>query len=179
MSSQGDGAGTGLVFGYEEALGLCVDPGQVRDKDGISAAVLACDLLAGLAATGAGLQDRLDELARAHGLFVTGQYSVRVSDLTQIADAMARLRRSAPDTLLGAPVDEVTDLLPLTDGIRLRTADVRVVIRPSGTEPKLKAYLQLTTAVPDGADLNELKAQARTRMSTLSDEIAAAIGLSS
>jgi len=175
----GDGAGTGLVFGYEEALGLCVDPGQVRDKDGISAAVLACDLLAGLAATGAGLQDRLDELARAHGLFVTGQHSVRVSDLTQIADAMARLRRSAPDTLLGAPVDEVTDLLPLTDGIRLRTADVRVVIRPSGTEPKLKAYLQLTTAVPDGADLNELKAQARTRMSTLSDEIAAAIGPSS
>jgi len=101
-----------------------------------------------------------------------------VQDLTQISGAMARLRRSAPDTLLGEPVTEVTDLLPLTDGIRLRTSRVRVVIRPSGTEPKLKAYLQLTTAVPDGADLDELRTLAGAEMSTLTSEVAAAIGLS-
>ena len=87
----GDGAGTGLVFGYEEALGLCVDPDRVRDKDGISAAVLACDLVATLRAAGQTLPDRMDELARTHGLFITGQLSVRVEDLTQIAGAMARL----------------------------------------------------------------------------------------
>jgi len=173
----GDGSGTGLVFGYEEALGLCVDPDRVRDKDGISAAVLACDLLAGLLATGHRLQDRLDDLARSHGLFVTGQHSVRVQDLTQITDAMNRLRSSAPATLLGEPVTEVTDLLPLTDGIRLRTARVRVVVRPSGTEPKLKAYLQLCSAVPDGADLDQLRSQADAEMSALTSEVAAAIGL--
>ena len=150
----GDGAGTGLVFGYEEALGLCVDPDRVRDKDGISAAVLACDLLAGLRAQGHTLQDRLDDLARTHGLWITGQHSVRVQDLTQISAAMGRLRQAPPGTLLGEPVSEVTDLLPSTDGLRLRTERVRVVIRPSGTEPKLKAYLQLTTPVPEGSDLS-------------------------
>ncbi len=173
----GDGAGTGLVFGYEEALGLCVDPDHVRDKDGISAAVLACDLLAGLRAQGKSLQDRMDDLARTHGLWVTGQHSVRVQDLTQISTAMTRLRQATPNTLLGEPVSEVTDLLPLTDGLRLRTGRVRVVIRPSGTEPKLKAYLQLTTPVPDGADLSELRATAAGEITTLSAEIASVIGL--
>lgn len=173
----GDGAGTGLVFGYEEALGLCVDPDHVRDKDGISAAVLACDLLAGLRAQGKSLQDRMDDLARAHGLWVTGQHSVRVQDLTQISAAMTRLRQAPPNTLLGEPVSEVTDLLPLTDGLRLRTGRVRVVIRPSGTEPKLKAYLQLTTPVPDGADLSELRAAAAGVLTTLTAEIASVIGL--
>jgi phosphomannomutase len=173
----GDGAGTGLVFGYEEALGLCVDPDHVRDKDGISAAVLACDLLAGLRAQGKSLQDRMDDLAHAHGLWVTGQHSVRVQDLTQISAAMTRLRQAPPSTLLGEPVSEVTDLLPLTDGLRLRTGRVRVVIRPSGTEPKLKAYLQLTTPVPDGADLPELRAAAAAEITTLTAEIASVIGL--
>ncbi len=93
----GDGAGTGLVFGYEEALGLCVDPDRVRDKDGISAAVLACDLLASLRAQGHTLQDRMDDLARTHGLWITGQHSVRVQDLTQISAAMTRLRHGPPD----------------------------------------------------------------------------------
>ncbi len=173
----GDGAGTGLVFGYEEALGLCVDPDRVRDKDGISAAVLACDLLAGLRAEGQTLQDRLDDLARTHGLWITGQHSVRVQDLTQISAAMSHLRQHPPGTLLDEPVSEVTDLLPLTDGLRLRTGRVRVVIRPSGTEPKLKAYLQLTAPVPDGADLSALRAAATGDMATLTAEIASAIGL--
>ncbi len=173
----GDGAGTGLVFGYEEALGLCVDPDFVRDKDGISAAVVACDLVATLRAAGQALPDRMDELARTHGLFSTGQLSVRVQDLAEIARAMAQVRSEPPAELLAEPVIEVTDLLPSTDGIRLRTSRVRVVIRPSGTEPKLKCYLQVVTAVPEGADLAEMRLTAAGEMSRLTTEIAAAVGL--
>jgi len=173
----GDGAGTGLVFGYEEALGLCVDPDFVRDKDGISAAVVACDLVAALRAGGQALPDRMDELARTHGLFSTGQLSIRVQELAQIADAMRHVRANPPTSLLGDPVTEVTDLLPRTDGIRLRTERVRGVIRPSGTEPKLKCYLQVVAPVPDGANLTELRASAAIQMSSLTAEIAAVVGL--
>jgi phosphomannomutase len=174
----GDGAGTGLVFGYEEALGLCVDPDHVRDKDGISAAVTAADLAATLAAQGLTVPDRLDELARSHGLVVTGQLSVRVQDLTEITAAMARLRTSPPATFLGAPVTEVTDLLPRTDALRLRTDSTRVVVRPSGTEPKLKCYLQVSRAVPDGADLAALRAEAAVDLDALRAEMAGVVGLS-
>jgi phosphomannomutase len=173
----GDGAGTGLVFGYEEALGLCVDPDFVRDKDGISAAVVACDLVATLRAAGQSVLDRMDELARAYGLFSTGQLSVRVEDLTRIAGAMAHVRAAPPARLLGDPVTEVTDLMPRTDGVRLRTRRVRVVIRPSGTEPKLKCYLQVVAPVADGADLAELRRTAAGEMRDLTAEISAAVGL--
>ncbi|MEP6561995.1 MAG: phospho-sugar mutase, partial [Nakamurella sp.] len=195
----GDGAGTGLVFGYEEALGLCVDPDRVRDKDGISAAVVAADLVATLQAAGQTLLDRLDQLAREHGLVVTGQLSLRVDDLTQIAAAMAALRKGPPAELLGEPVTEVTDLLPRTDGIRLRTARVRVVVRPSGTEPKLKCYLQVMTPVPAEtgrpadlaaqgakpppesverpADLTELRAEAAAEIAALKTEVGRLIGV--
>jgi phosphomannomutase len=175
----GDGSGTGLVFGYEEALGLCVDPDFVRDKDGISAAVVACDLVAALRAAGQSVPDRMDELAREHGLFTTGQLSVRVEDIARIARAMAHVRATPPARLLGDPVTEVTDLLPRTDGIRLRTTRVRVVIRPSGTEPKLKCYLQVAAPVPDGADLAELRLTAASEMSALTAQISAAVGLGS
>jgi phosphomannomutase len=126
---------------------------------------------------GQALPDRMDELARAHGLFSTGQLSVRVDDLARIAEAMSRIRRNPPTGLLGDPVTEVTDLLPRTDGVRLRTDRVRVVIRPSGTEPKLKCYLQIVTPVPDGADLAELRATAASEMSSLTAEIETAVGL--
>ena len=176
----GDGAGTGLVFGYEEALGLCVDPDRVRDKDGISAAVLACDLIAELATAGSSVPTRLDELARAHGLFVTGQLSIRVSDLALIPQAMARLRATPPDELLGDPVTESTDLLPQTDGLRWRTDRVRVVVRPSGTEPKLKCYLQVHADVPAGSDdaaLAGLRAAAADDLGRLRAEVAQVVGL--
>ena len=173
----GDGAGTGLVFGYEEALGLCVDPDHVRDKDGISAAVLACDLVAELAAAGRTVPDRLDELARAHGLFVTGPLSIRVSDLTLIPAAMRRLRGQPPATLLGDPLTESTDLLPRTDGLRWRTDRVRVVVRPSGTEPKLKCYLQVRAPVPESANLTDLRAAAADDLDLLREEVATIVGL--
>lgn len=175
-----DGAGTGLVFGYEEALGLCVDPDRVRDKDGISAAVLACDLAAELAAAGSSVPARLDELARAHGLFATGQLSIRVRELTLIATAMHRLRASPPAELLGDPVTESTDLFPQTDGLRWRTERVRVVVRPSGTEPKLKCYLQVQADVPAGTDdqtLAGLRTTTADDLERLRAEVAQIVGL--
>ena len=172
----GDGSGTGLVFGYEEALGLCVDPDAVRDKDGISAAVLACELSAALKADGRTVDDALDGLARAHGLHTTGAVSLRVQDVSQITGWMARLRANLPSTLLGETVSSAQDLLPLTDGIRLSTGRARVVVRPSGTEPKLKCYLEIVTPVPEGgADLTAIRAAAGEAMSALRAEVSGLI----
>jgi len=173
----GDGSGSGLVFGYEEALGLCVDPDRVRDKDGITAGVLACDLAAELKAAGSSITERLAELAVEHGLVVTGQLSVRVQDLTVISSTMARLRARAPGTLLGDSVIEAVDLLPRTEAIRWRTNRVRVVLRPSGTEPKLKCYLQVCARVGARADLGSARAAAAADVGALTTEVAALVGL--
>ncbi len=143
----------GLRYGYEEALGYCVDPEGVRDKDGVSAALLVAELAATLKTEGRALTDLLDDLAREHGLHATDQLSARVEDLALIEDAMARLRAEPPTTLGGRAVEHAEDLaagsdaLPPTDGLRYRLADGgRVVVRPSGTEPKLKAYLEVVVA---------------------------------
>ena len=181
----------GLVFGYEEALGYCVDPSHVRDKDGISTAVRVCDLAARLAAEGRTLVDALDDLARAHGLYATGQVSARFADLSRIGATMAALREAPPAHLAGSAVVEVVDLaagteddrdgLPPTDGIRLLTADgTRVVVRPSGTEPKVKAYLEVVVPVAPDADREALDAahrDARHRLDRLAADVRAALGL--
>ncbi|MGW5645492.1 phospho-sugar mutase [Saccharopolyspora sp. NPDC003752] len=139
----GDGAGTGLVYAYEEALGHCVDPDAVRDKDGISTAVLGSDLAATLKASGSGLPELLDALSAKHGVHQTGQVSVRVTDLGVIPRIMRRLRERPPTSLAATTVD-VEDLSPDTDALVITGAGgLRVVIRPSGTEPKLKCYLQV------------------------------------
>ena len=165
----GDGNGTGLVFGYEEALGLAVDPDAVRDKDGISAAVLACAVAAGLKAEGRTVDDALDDLARAYGLHTTGAVSLRVEDLSRISAWMTTLRAHPPASLLGRPVT-VTDLLPRTDGIRLTTDRARVVVRPSGTEPKLKCYLEIVSPTTD-ADLVAVRETAERELDELRNEV--------
>jgi phosphomannomutase len=142
----GDGAGTGLVYACEEALGQCVDPDHVRDKDGVSAAVLACDLAATARAGGRSLPDMLDDLTRTYGLHETGQVAIRVPRLSLIPQIMRRLRAQPPATLAGAAVD-TRDLLPDADVLLLSGRGLRVVVRPSGTEPKLKCYLQVIEAV--------------------------------
>jgi phosphomannomutase len=131
-----------LVFGYEEALGYAVAPDLVRDKDGISAALRVAELAAMLKADGSSLPARLDELAAEYGRYATDQVSVRVDDLSVISETMRRLRATPPVTLVGHPVT-VEDLLPDADVLRWRWPDGRVVVRPSGTEPKLKAYLEV------------------------------------
>jgi phosphomannomutase len=165
-----------LVYGYEEALGYCVAPDHVRDKDGISAAVLVCELAADLKATGATLLDRLDALATEFGVHATDQLSVRVDDLAQIGVAMRTLRAGPPPTLLDEPVTVVDDLLPVTDAVVLRTASTRVVVRPSGTEPKLKAYLEVVEPVT-GGDVRAARGVAATGLAALRTEISTALGL--
>jgi phosphomannomutase len=172
-----------LVFGYEEALGYCVDPAHVSDKDGVSAALLLCEIAAEAKAAGRGLPDLLDDIAVTHGLHATDQLSVRVTDLSEIATAMERLRTTPPTTLGGSAVTTADDLtagsaeLPPTDGLRYRTEDgSRVVVRPSGTEPKLKCYLEVVVPVVDG-DVTTARAEAATRLTALRADIAAAAGI--
>jgi phosphomannomutase len=253
-------AGPGLVYGYEEALGHCVDPEAVRDKDGIATAVLACDLAAGLKAAGRGLPDRLDELAAAHGVHATEGLSLRLAPAARDA-AVERLRaappagwvaeRPAPDVLVlrrggegpasiaasasergaqpgreptvqgggegpasiaasasergaqpgreptiqgagegagsagarGAQPGREPTIQGAGEGAgsagargaqpdREPTVPAswdRVVVRPSGTEPKLKAYLQVVE--PVGTDLRTARATAARRMSALRAEV--------
>jgi phosphomannomutase len=174
----------GLVYGYEEALGYCVDPGHVRDKDGISALLLLCELAAALKAEGRTLLDLLDEIALAHGLHATDQLSVRVTDLAEIGAAMARLRAATPATLGGFAVEGVDDLsagsaeLPPTDGLRYRLAGgARVVVRPSGTEPKLKCYLEVVVPVDPEDGVDAARIAAATRLDALREDVRAAAGL--
>ncbi|SCL18856.1 phosphomannomutase [Micromonospora rhizosphaerae] len=165
-----------LVFGYEEALGYCVAPDHVRDKDGITAALMVAELAAGLKAQGRTLTDRLDELAAEFGVHHTDQLSVRVEDLRMIAGMMTRIRAATPRTLLGQPVTESTDLLPEADVVILRTEAARAVIRPSGTEPKLKAYLEVVEPVADG-DVAAARQRATAAVAALRAETATALGL--
>jgi phosphomannomutase len=168
-----------LVYGYEEALGYAVTPSVARDKDGISAALAVSLLAAELKASGRTLLDRLDELAGEHGLFVTGQLSVRVEDLTLISDAMARLRAAPPSSLLGRPVTFADLALedPPVDAVRLLGDGVRVIVRPSGTEPKLKAYLETVVPVHEDAGLIAARGRGEDEMDQLRAEMSAALGL--
>ncbi|HSK54446.1 MAG TPA: phospho-sugar mutase [Jiangellales bacterium] len=173
----------GLRYGYEEALGYCVDPAAVRDKDGVSAAVLIAELAATLKAQGRTLGDAIDDLAREYGLHATGQLAVRVDDLTLITDAMARLRAAPPESLGGLAVERADDLargdggLPPTDGLRYRLAGgARVVVRPSGTEPKLKCYLEVVEAV-EGADVAPARHRAARRLDAIRADLSAILGL--
>jgi phosphomannomutase len=167
----GDGQGTGLVFGYEEALGNCVDPSYVRDKDGISAAVVACDLAATLKAEGRSLLDVLDALMTTHGVHLTDQISLRVDDVSVIRTLMNQLRDDPPTSFASAAVKAD---FPQPDILRLTGEGIRVIIRPSGTEPKLKAYLEVVVQVTD--DLAAARATATGRLSTVRGEIKALLG---
>jgi phosphomannomutase len=161
-------AGEGLIFAYEEALGLSVDPTYVKDKDGISAAVLACDLAATLKSEGRTLLNALDDLSTAHGVHLTDQVSLRFDDVTAMAPLVSALKSAPPTTLAGV---EVTQDNPAPDIVRLKGEGVRVVVRPSGTEPKVKAYLEVVTQVT--GDLPPARSEAETRMNALRDEVKA------
>jgi phosphomannomutase len=163
----------GLAFGYEEALGYCVDPERVKDKDGVSAALLLAELAATLKSQGRGLTDRLDDLAREHGVHATDAFSIRVEDLSLIGRIMDRLRSAPPSTVAGVAVSRLDDLargdggLPPTEGLRWYLEDdSRIIVRPSGTEPKLKVYLEVIEPVSDG-DLAGAQQRAGSRLASL------------
>jgi len=167
-----------LVYAYEEAIGYCVDPSAVRDKDGISAAVLFCDMVVALREHGRTVLDALDELARRHGVHVTAAVSRPVSGADEAAEVMTRMRSKPPTTLCGIDVT-MTDLAAVqpynrrTDAVILEGADgdtaVRVAVRPSGTEPKVKSYIEVRRFRVDG-ELDRARAEALR----LRDEVAEA-----
>ncbi|MDF3298225.1 phospho-sugar mutase [Streptomyces tropicalis] len=173
----------GLRFGYEEALGYCVDPDGVRDKDGITAALLITELASQLKEQGRTLLDLLDDLAVAHGLHATDQLSVRVQDLSLITDAMRRLREQPPTELAGLAITRAEDLtqgtdrLPPTDGLRYTLDGARVIVRPSGTEPKLKCYLEVVVPVAAHADLPAARTRAADLLASVKRDLSAAAGI--
>ncbi|MFD9715302.1 phospho-sugar mutase [Streptomyces sp. NPDC059076] len=182
----------GLRYGYEEALGYCVDPDGVRDKDGITAALLITELASVLKEEGRGLTDLLDDLAVEHGLHATDQLSVRVDDLGVIAEALRTLRERPPTELAGLRVTSAEDLaessessgrpakLPPTDGLRYYLDGefkARVIVRPSGTEPKLKCYLEVVVPVTGADGLPAARARAADLLAALKRDFATAAGL--
>ena len=169
-------AGT-LVYAYEEAIGHCVDPESVRDKDGITAAILACDLVAALRETGRTVLDALDDLARLHGVHTTTAVTRDVADIGEGAAFMARLRESQPRQLAGFDIT-VEDLSLLrgqkrTDALIMSGGDdatsIRIVTRPSGTEPKIKSYIEVRH--DGGPDVEAARASAQR----VQDDVAAAV----
>ena len=167
--------GCTLVYAYEEAIGHCVDPGAVRDKDGISAAVLACDLVAALRNQGRTVLDALDDLARRHGVHTTTAVSRRVADADEAEAVMARLRATPPDRLAGFEVTVDRSAARAgqrrTDALVFSGGDddnwVRVVVRPSGTEPKVKSYIEVRCAT-----ISDLESHA-SQGTTVQDELVA------
>jgi phosphomannomutase len=164
----------GLRYGYEEALGYCVDPLRVRDKDGITAALMIAEMAAVLRSADRRLLDVLDDLAVRHGVHATDSFAVRVEDLSLIAALMSQLRRRPPNVLGGAAVARVDDLaagsqgLAPTDALRyLLEDDSRVIVRPSGTEPKLKVYLGAIVAVEGWSSLAAARKVAADRLAQM------------
>ncbi|WP_433522988.1 phospho-sugar mutase [Nocardia pseudovaccinii] len=164
-------AGDGLVYAYEEAIGHCADPAAVRDKDGISAAVLAADLVARLKAADRTLADELDDYAVEFGLHATDQVSLRLPDPAAAAELVNRLRAAPPGEIAGEPV-EYTDLLQVrgrmrTDALIFEGTSSRIVVRPSGTEPKLKCYLEVVEPVTDRDALAAARTSGERRLAEL------------
>lgn len=162
--------GATLRYAYEEAIGHCVDPDAVRDKDGISAAVVFCDLVAALRDQGQTVQDRLDALATKFGVHVTGAVSVHTD-----ADAvMVRLRAEPPTQIAGVPV-RLEDLAQLrgqrrTDALIFTGDGLRVAVRPSGTEPKIKCYIEV--GKPPAPDLAASRAVAESELARIRAAVA-------
>ena len=142
----------GLSYGYEEALGYLVDPEKVRDKDGISAAVEFLALVADLKAVGRTVTDHLTDFAERFGAFASSQLSIRVTEAADIPRLMSALRKSPPERIGTTTVRQVDDFaggfagLPASDILRYQLDDgSRVIVRPSGTEPKVKVYIDASS----------------------------------
>ena len=167
-----------FVMGYEEALGYSVGP-LVRDKDGVSAAVLSAELVAWNRARGKTVLEHLDEIYRKVGLFVTEQVSLTrpgAEGLTEIRDAMAKFRAAPPKDLAGIAIESVVDLLrgegglPPSDVLVFKLAGGRrVIMRPSGTEPKLKSYYEVRSEVGSGEPIAAARTRGQAELAALRD----------
>ncbi len=164
----------GLAFGYEEALGYCCDPATVPDKDGISAALLIAELLAELRSRDRTVDDVLDDLALTHGVYATDAFSARLDDVSLVSPILEGLLSSPPGVLGGVAVRSTEDLsrphgdLPGTPGVRFYLEDdTRIIVRPSGTEPKLKVYVEAIVPVETRGHLKSARADARLRLNAV------------
>ena len=153
-----------LGFGYEEAIGYSVDPQTVNDKDGVSAAIMLARIAGELKSRGSSVSEYLQKINAEYGFHKTVQISIRVADLSSIGRILDSIRRSQPAEIAGLKVLRFDDLLkpqgtlPPTDGLRFYLErDVRVIIRPSGTEPKVKCYIEVV--VPSGSKADQLQAE--------------------
>ncbi|MCB2411587.1 phospho-sugar mutase [Demequina sp. TTPB684] len=171
-----------LLYGYEEALGYCVAPELVLDKDGVSTAVLMAEMVSELKASGRTLADAIDDLARQYGVYLSSQVSARFDDVSQIPALMKKLLASPPEQLAGSPVTGTDDMnqgfagLPPTNGLHLAAeSGARVIIRPSGTEPKVKAYLEVIEVV-DAGDVRSARGRAADAMAALRKDVEALLG---
>ncbi|MSO42679.1 MAG: phospho-sugar mutase [Candidatus Planktophila sp.] len=164
----------GLTFGYEEAIGYAVDAKTVNDKDGISAAIKLAQIATDLAAQGKTLLDLLNEIWLRHGFHATEQIAIRLTDLSQVGTIMGRLRKNPPAEIAGHRVTSIDDLskptddLPPTDSLRIwLDGTIRIIIRPSGTEAKMKCYIEVIEKDSGRAQivLNQLRAPLKELLS--------------
>ncbi len=174
----------GLRFGFEEAIGYLVTPELVRDKDGITAGLAIAHIAAALKAEGRTLFDVLDALYLQHGVHLTDQLSLRLDSISLVTPLMARLRTAPPAELGGSEVVEVHDLtegfegLPPTEGLLYLTRDrSRVIVRPSGTEPKLKAYIETIADADASSEVQAAKALGAERILQIRSDLSEALGL--
>jgi len=167
------------LLGYEEAIGYSIG-GIVRDKDGISAALVAAEMVAECLAQGGTLWHRLDQLALEHGWYLTTQVSVRFegSDSKhKMAGVMAAVTSNPPPKMCGASLRSVENLadglrLPPTTGIVIHYEDdMRIIVRPSGTEPKVKAYIEVIEPVADAQGVDSARSRAEQHLAAATLEV--------
>ena len=161
----------GLTFGYEEALGYCIDPKNVNDKDGISAALLLAQIAGELKSAKSSIPDYLDQIGKRYGFHITDQISIRVSDLSVIDQLLNQFSANPPAKIAGLALISTEDLSTLqpfpTAGVRCFYEDgVRIIVRPSGTEPKLKCYIEV---------VDKVKATAQARCAQIKAELTATL----
>jgi phosphomannomutase len=163
-----------LAFGYEEAIGYAVDSDNVNDKDGISAAIFLAQIAMDLKRDGLTISDLLNQVWERHGFHGTEQISIRVTDMSAITRLLAGLRSNPPREIAGRAVESIDDLaaptdgLPPTDGLRIWLAGgIRIIVRPSGTEAKMKCYIEVVTATSDESQklLDEIRSPLKELLS--------------
>jgi phosphomannomutase len=170
-----------LAFGYEEAIGYCLDSRFVPDKDGISTTLWLLRLASELKAVGQTIEDRLNEIDATYGIHATRQVSLRVTDLSEIPTMMSAVRANPPTSMAGesvvvADLNNPTSGLPPTDGMEFTGASVHAVVRPSGTEPKLKVYLEARRPATSGAEVPTERREAELVLDALWADLKTVLG---
>jgi len=163
-----------LIFGYEEAIGYCVDPEFVRDKDGIATALLLVELFSYLKSQNLEARDILNKIYEDYGVHVTKQVSFRFASVEKAKEITLKLTTNAPKEIDEFVIEKVEDMnkgidnLPPSSGVRLTFNNGRIIIRPSGTEPKLKCYMEVFTSAGDASSNLE---KANIRINKLAEKM--------